>query len=381
MSIWILLVFGAALLISFAYVSIIVLFTIGWFRLRENEMLSSSHKASVSVIIAARNEESKIGICLRAVTKQDYSPGLFEVIVVDDHSADNTIGEINRIIAESPGIQIKLLQLTGDEQGKKAAITKAISVANNEWIVTTDADCVMEKDWLGSLMAGSVDHKIQLLLAPVIFQKTTTIFGQLQELEFLSLIASSAGTASVGLPIMCNGANLAYRREAYNKVFGFVSDSGFASGDDMFLMMKIRNMYGSGAIRFAKSNSASVITNAESTLSEFLNQRLRWVSKSKGYKDPWVILTSVIIFAQSFLMLIAILAWTTGLIGSIFPLLFFTAKFLADFPIMMAICRFTKRSWLLIWYLPLQIIYPVYIVGIGLLGNMLSFTWKGRRLK
>ena len=379
MSTLIILASVSAILVCLAYGVIIILFTVGWFRLRNNTVSNSSACTRVSVIIAARNEEANIGICLKSILKQDYPSELFEIIVVDDHSTDNTVNEINKIIAANNQIQIRLLQLTGDEEGKKAAITKAVSFSANEWIVTTDADCIVDKYWLSSLMAHSVDSDVQMLMAAVVFKQTKIVFGKLQELEFLSLIASSAGAVSVGLPIMCNSANLAYRREAFEKAGGYISDKKFASGDDIFLMMKIRKMYGPRAISFIKSPSANVFTESLPSLGEFLNQRLRWVSKSKGYKDPWIVFTSVIVFSQSLIMLMALIAWAIGLIGPVVPLLLFAAKFLADLPIMTAICSFTKRSSLMIWFIPLQFIYPVYIVAMGVLGNIISFKWKDRR--
>jgi cellulose synthase/poly-beta-1,6-N-acetylglucosamine synthase-like glycosyltransferase len=381
MNIWIMLAFGSALLVSIAYCSLITLFTFGWFRKRNYNSDTTKDIITISVIIAARNEETKIGICLNAIIAQDYPHECFEVIVVNDHSTDNTVLEIIRVIAANSGIRIKLLQLSGDEQGKKTAIAKAVSVAKNEWIITTDADCTMGKNWLYELISSSRDPQVQMILAPVFFQKTKTLFGNLQELEFLSLIASSAGAASVGFPIMCNGANLAYRKSAYERVGGFNSDKIFASGDDMFLMMKIRKMYGAGAISFVKTVSAGVITNVAVTMSEFFNQRLRWISKSRGYIDSWVLLTSVIVFAQSFFLLIALFGWLAGAIGLTLFILLFTAKFIFDLPLLAAICRFANRGRLMFWYLPLQLIYPVYIVGIGLLGNILSFTWKGRKFQ
>jgi cellulose synthase/poly-beta-1,6-N-acetylglucosamine synthase-like glycosyltransferase len=381
MNMWITLAFEGALLICVFYVVLIILFTIGWFRLANYKTPASSGIEKVSLIIAARNEEGNIGNCLAAILNQDYPSGLFEIIIVNDHSTDNTVLEINRVIAANPGIQVRLLQLSGEKQGKKAAITLAVSEAKNEWIVTADADCIMGSNWLKSLMGGASDPAIHMLLAPVIFQKTKTISGHLQELEFLSLIASSAGAVSVRLPIMCNGANLAYRKAAFIKAGGFVSDNGYASGDDIFLMMKIKKMFGSRSINFVKSTSASVFTHAAPSLNEFMNQRLRWVSKSKGYKDPWVQLTSIIVFAQSLFLLVALLAWVTGLIGPMLSIVLFTGKFLADITIMTSVCRFTNQSRLIIWYLPLQLIYPVYIVLIGILGNILSFSWKGRKLR
>lgn len=381
MSSWIMLVLGVALLVSLAYVVLIISFTIGWFRLRPEESSASPEKVSATIIIAARNEESNIGNCLRAIAAQEYSSGLFEVIVVDDHSTDKTAMVTNQIIAEFPQIQIKLIQLNEKEHGKKAAISKAVAIANNEWIVTIDADCIMGKGWLRMVMSVSANPDIQMVMAPVVFHKTKTVFGNLQELEFLSLIASAAGAVSVGWPIMCNGANLAYRRNAFVNVNGFVSDKGFASGDDMFLMMKIRKMFGPGAVRFVKSPEATVATHSVPTLQEFISQRLRWVSKSKGYTDPRVVFTSVIVFSQSTFILLAMLAWATGIIGPLLPLLLFITKILADFPLMMAVSRFAKRRRLMIWYLPLQILYPVYVAAIGLLGNILSFKWKGREFR
>jgi poly-beta-1,6-N-acetyl-D-glucosamine synthase len=112
-----------------------------------------------------------------------------------------------------------------------------------------------------------------------------------------------------------------------------------------------------------------------------VSQRLRWVSKSRGYNDPWVIFTSVIVFIQSTFILLAMLAWATRLIGPILPLLLFITKLFVDYPIMMAVSRFAERNRLMIWYLPLQFIYPLYVVAMGFLGNMLSFKWKGRKLR
>jgi cellulose synthase/poly-beta-1,6-N-acetylglucosamine synthase-like glycosyltransferase len=379
MSLLILLSDFGAVLVCFAYFALITLFTIGWFRLRKNDPAISTETPGISVIIAARNEEANIAVCIESISKQDYPSGLFEIIIVDDHSSDSTVVEINKQITANPGIQIRLLQMTGDEVGKKAAITKAVSLADNEWIVTTDADCVMDRNWLSSLMAHAVDSGVQMIMATVVFKKTKSVFGNLQELEFLSLIASGAGAVSMGLPIMCNGANLVYRSNAFRKTGGYDSDKKFASGDDIFLMMRIRKMFGSNAIRFVKSPLAIVRTDAVPTLSEFINQRLRWVSKSKAYRDPWIVLSSIIIFAQSLVMLIFLLAWALGFIGTGIPLSLFAVKLFADLPIMISVCRFTNRGRLLFWFIPLQLVYPLYVAVMGVLGNTLSFSWKGRK--
>ena len=253
--------------------------------------------------------------------------------------------------------------------------------AAGEWIVTTDADCTMDKQWLSALMQDAGDSGLQMLLAPVVYSQEKSVFGQLQEIEFMSLIASSAGASTLGMPIMCNGANLAYQKNAFMKLNGYVADQKFASGDDMFLMMKIRKAYGSRAIRFVKSPLAIVTTKAAATLSDFANQRLRWVSKSKGYRDAGVLTTAVIVYAFSLSAFISLLSWASGLSGPLVPLTFLSVKILADFPLMAAYSRFANRSRLMLWYVPMQFIYLFYVTLFGALGNVLVCRWKGRELK
>lgn len=371
--------FGTAI-ICIAYALLIGSFTIGWFRL---PLVSSSLQPPstiATIIIAARNEEVNLGNCLRAIAAQDYPKTLFEVIVVDDHSTDGTIELVRKIISEYPSLKIKLLELGDGMEGKKNAISQAINSAIGEWIVTTDADCRMYKQWISSLMQYAPDKSLQMLLAPVVFKREKSIFGQLQELEFLSLQASTAGAAGMGLPIMCNGANLAYRKNTFLEINGYLGNKHFASGDDMFLMMKIRKTYGSRSIRFVKSISAIVTTSAASNFSGFINQRLRWVSKSSGYRDAWVIMTSVVVYAFSLGTIISVLAWAFGYAEPLVPVTFLSVKLLVDFPLMAACTRFVNRSHLMLWYIPLQFIYLVYVTIIGALGNLIKYSWKGREL-
>lgn len=100
--------------------------------------------SKVSVLIAARDEESNIGRTLDCLVKQDFPKDRMEIIVVDDHSTDRT-AEIVRSYALSG---VKLLRL--DEGGqlnsyKKLAIARAIAVAEGDIIVTTDADCRIDR--------------------------------------------------------------------------------------------------------------------------------------------------------------------------------------------------------------------------------------------
>jgi hypothetical protein len=130
-----------------------------------------------------------------------------------------------------------------------------------------------------------------------------------------------------------------------------------------------------------KSLSAIVTTSSATTLSAFVNQRLRWVSKSRGYRDAWVLITSAVVYAFSLSTLVSMLAWAVGLSGPLVPVTFFSLKLLVDFPLLAAYGHFVNRRRLLLWYVPLQFIYPVYVALIGVMGNVLLYRWKGRELR
>ncbi len=98
----------------------------------------------VSIIIAARNEEKKIGKCIKSLISQTYPENKFEIIITDDHSTDNTVAVINSFQKEN----IRIINLADFTQNKilnsykKKSIETALQFAKGELIVTTDADCI-----------------------------------------------------------------------------------------------------------------------------------------------------------------------------------------------------------------------------------------------
>ncbi len=365
------------------YVILIGWFTYGWFSMVEYFPLREKYKTKLSVIIAARNEERNIVNCLNDLIKQDYPKNLFEIIIIDDNSTDKTANIVNDFINSNPEKEITLISSKNSNipfQGKKQAIKTAVSVSKGDFIITTDADCRMGKKWLSTIAAYFESHQVKLIIAPVCFHKNNSAFKKLQNLEFLSLIASGAGSAKISHPIMCNGANLAFSKSAYNNVQSEGKKDNFTSGDDIFLMLKIKRKYGSRAIHFLKSYDAIVYTEAKNTFKEFFNQRIRWVSKSRGYSSMSLILTSLIIYIFNYLLLVgAILSFFFPEFIS-FTIILFFIKCIVDLPILAGITKFVKRQKLLFFFLPLQLIYILYISVIGFIGNFMKFEWKGRKI-
>ena len=364
------------------YVTIILMYTIGWFNLKPFFQSESIPGIRVSIIIPCRNEEANIIDLLNDIYSQTYPRNLVEVIVADDNSEDSSVQLVNEFILNHTSMQIRLISISDDGINtayKKNAINQAIEVAQGDLMITTDADCRMGKDWLMSIASYYHEKKFKMIVGPVSFHNEKSAFEKMQTVEFLSLIGITAGAISIGKPIMCNGANLAYEKQAFHAVGGFGNDS-FSSGDDVFLLLKIKKMFGNKSIGFLKNKNAFVFTEAKSTLTEFLHQRTRWASKNKGY-DLNILMVSFTVFMMNFLMVLGLLMTIFNIeILSTISILFFI-KLLLELPILLGILHFANRSRLLLTAAPLVFLYPVYIILTGTMGIISTYKWKGRTVK
>lgn len=367
--------------IALCYIILIGLYNISWYRLKLLKTSLYLPKTKVSIILPVRNEANHILTCLDKMCQQQYPASLFEIIVVDDSSSDNTMALVNSFIKEHLQIKITVLELKLlNLSSKKQAIHEAIKITEGDLIITTDADCIMSEKWIGSIVALYEKEKPAMIVGPVCFYNEKNIFQKWQSLEFLSLIASGAASIRLGFPIMCNGANLAYEKKMYLNVGGFEENKNYSSGDDVFLMHQIKKKL-NGKIVFLKSNNALVYTKAQDTLNAFINQRKRWVSKTKGYSNWFTIFVAILIFLYNFLLLAGFLGSFINVLFFKITVLLFLFKCIIDFPLLWGITSFTRKKELMLFYLPLQIIYPVYIVFTSLLGSFAKFEWKGRIIK
>lgn len=371
---------GFVLLVTVIYSSLILYFTYSWIRIRIWNKKTSSHKTKVSVVIPVRNESSNIIRCMESITSQDYPAELFEIIVCDDSSTDNTVALVREYIDQTKH-SVRLIELSLKKRiFKKQAITEAVSAATGQLIMVTDGDCIMNSKWISSFVGYYEEHQPPIIAGPVFFTDEKGIFSKLQSLEFMSLVASGLGSVSGNFPVMCNGANLAYTKEAFISSGGYTSDSGYVSGDDIFLLVKITKLF-PGKIGVIKSADAIVCTHAQKNLKHFIAQRIRWVSKSRGYRSFPAIFTSVTVYLTNFLIFMSgILSFFNHKIFMVF-IVIFLFKCIVDFPVLASITGFAKKRNLLIYFFPLQIFYVIYVSLIGIAGNFATNTWKGRKIK
>jgi poly-beta-1,6-N-acetyl-D-glucosamine synthase len=330
---------------------------------------------TISVIIPARNEEENIAALLKALEQQTYPRSLFEIIVVDDHSTDNTAAIVKGFHA------VRLLQNADALNSfKKKAIETGIAAAGNSLIVVTDADCIPPAEWLQTMAAFKEQQQSVFIAAPVVINCNTSAVQIFQALDFMILQAITGAVVQKQQLSMCNGANLGYEKNAFESVKGFAGIDTIASGDDMLLMYKIWKQF-PGHVHYLKSPDAIVSTQPMKTWKQFFRQRIRWASKAAKYDDKRFlpVLLLVYLFNLSFLALVIAgffdyRYWITLGIAWI-------AKTLVELPLFASAARFFHKQWALKLFFFFQPLHILYTIVSGLFGQFGKYEWKGRQVK
>jgi cellulose synthase/poly-beta-1,6-N-acetylglucosamine synthase-like glycosyltransferase len=360
-----------SVLITTIYSVLVIIALIGFYKAKKTKVENNQNSNQVSVVIAARNEEDNIERCIKSLLNQDYDATNYEIIVVNDHSEDNTSSILKRIKANN----LVVISLPEGITSKKEALKFGIEKAQYNIIASTDADCVLPKNWVTSI-ATNIDENSDMLLGPVMFIKKKGFFNAFQQLDMMAMQTFEFGMLHFNKPILNNGANLSFRKNKYNAVNGYDSYNT-PSGDDVFLLEKFNVQ--KLKIKGLLNKHFIVETDATNNCSEFLHQRIRWASKSKFYTGLLLKFLSIIILFQNFLL---IFIYSQALLGEkytnyyIFLLL---SKWLIDFILLFLVATFFDRSKSLLYFIPVQIIYPFYIVGVSVASIFLKFEWKGRK--
>ena len=363
-----------------SYAIFTILLTFLWKRIPSYRNASFKSSTIISVIIPVRNEEQNIRSLLSDLNNQTFPSGNFEVLVMDDSSTDQTTHIVQECISNF-NIPIRLIRLPDSPttSPKKRAIETAIAEAKGNLIVTTDGDCRVDKGWLRAIADCYDNTNAKLISGPVTFTNDTSITDHLQTVEFASLIGSGASAISAGYPSLCNGANLAYEKDAFHEVNGFDGVRHIASGDDEFLMHKIAYRYPSG-IRFLKDPAAIVRTRPHQKWSLFFRQRKRWASKWKHYQSRTPLALALYIFLCNFSLILSSICYVSGNIPFHDLLTIWMIKCIPEWLFLGLVLKFLDKT-ASILYIPLtQIIYPFYVCFFGLAAQKPEYEWKGRKL-
>ena len=371
-------------LIVLGYVTLMLVYKKGW-HMQDDFVIHENYlpQTAITVIIPARNEENSISKCVQSILDNDYPEGLFEIIVMDDHSSDNTVDLVKGFNRDN----VRCLRLAdflkeGEQLNsyKKKGIEIAIAYSTGELIITTDADCIVPEHWLRNMASMFEKEKSVMIVAPVAFTSDGSLLQAFQSIDFMTMQGITAAAHRLKLGNMSNGANLAYSKEAFYKVEGFKGADHLASGDDYLLMVKMQKEF-SGKIAYLKSQDSIVETTPQPDWKGFLNQRIRWASKTGKYDDKKLtaILMLVYLFNLSFLILLI-----AGFGNSLFWILgigFLLIKISAELFFLIPVAAFFNKKRELFWFPFLQPMHIVYIIISGFLGFIGVYQWKGRRVK
>lgn len=374
-----------SILITLAYIIVIFFIIKGWKAIPVWETPDNSQfDISISILIPARNEENNIGKLLNQIILQSYPRNLVQVIVIDDHSEDDTANIVKKYEADNVYLisLVEHIDKSIVQSFKKAAIETAMKFATGKLIIQTDADCEMGKEWISAIVSYYQAHDVKMITAPVNFHQENNLLEKFQSLDFTGMMGVTGAGIHYQFMRMCNGANLCYEKKVFDEVEGFKGNEDKASGDDMFLLHKVADKY-PDKIGFVKAKIATVFTTAKPTLSSFYQQRLRWATKNASYDDLRVLIVNAIVFFTCFLFFTAIIFFIAdpfyfGI--SILVILF--GKGMADFFFLRMMSSFFGRQDLMKTFLPSQIMHTTYIFTIGMAANFIKkYEWKGRKVK
>lgn len=362
-----------------------ILFGIGLFIGWKNNKLpipafSKEYTTTVAIIIPMRNEEKSIALLLKDLCNQTYPQSLTTIYLADDGSTDSTLDILNTWIKNFPTLfkRVSLKTEFVDWKGKKKWIASAIADAPQKFILTTDADCRVPETWVQTMVDAYVGSGASFVSGPVRMKGAVTFWNEIQALEFSSLVGSGASAIGLNYPLMCNGANVGYSREAYVAVNGFVGNSDVASGDDEFLMHKMASEISRKSVVFCNRQAAIVTTEPASTWGDFYQQRKRWAGKWGNYKlryvqgiALWIFIFHLTLVISLFLAMFLILSWK-------WLILAWGVKAVIDYFYLKSVAGFLSIDFKNSTFIYAIVLYPFYAVGFGIVSRFGSYTWKER---
>lgn len=334
------------------------------------ESRSAEH---LTIIIPFRNEEKQLPRLLSALSRQlDEAPGA-TIVLVDDHSSDRSTRIAETFSSEKKNMRF-LRQ--NDTYGKKMGVDAAVQQASTEWIITLDADIVPGEGWLKRIASWTAGNTNDLLILPMHIGPGTNLIGKLQEVEFASVMGVTGAMAMMEKPILCNGGNLCFRKDAYMRVRHTRNDMHIPSGDDVFLLNALKQ---NGKVVWVHDPSARVSTEPQPTWSGFAKQRLRWMGKTGFVRDYTLLATAWLTFLTNATFIACAYAAIAGSLPAPYFLLGACIKIGLDAWLVWLTGRWLCIKQLKRFYVLLIFIYPFYATLFPLLSQFIRPSWKGRK--
>ncbi|MEZ7500218.1 glycosyltransferase [Flavobacterium sp. Arc3] len=342
----------------------------GFTKIKTFDAIDLEPKTKFTIIVPFRNEAENLPILLASLSQLNYPTDLFEVILVDDDSTD---------CFEVSGLKFKVTVLPNlrvSNSPKKDAIVSAMNVVNTDWVITTDADCVVNPNWLLTLDNYIQNHKVSMIAGAVTYGCSNSFIHQFQQLDLASLQGATIGSFGIGKGFMCNGANLAYTKTLFQQLNGFDGNDKIASGDDVFLLQKAIARFPE-QVRYLKSKNNIVTTKPLNDWRSLFYQRVRWASKTTSYQSSFGKLLGVVVLMGNLCWILAVGFCLFGLIPIEFIIILSLFKFAVDAILIIKTNTFLRQK---NHHLILSsLFYPLFSVCVAFYSLIGKYEWKGRK--
>lgn len=330
-------------------------------------------KTTFSILVPFRNEAENLPILLESISKLKYPTDLFEVLLIDDASEE-------KFQIPNSKFQITLTNtIRQSNSPKKDAIRTGVPLAKNEWIVTTDADCVVPENWLLTMDSFIQNHKIEMIAGAVTYDCKPSFLHHFQQLDLTSLQGATIGSFGIHKGFMCNGANFAYTKSLFQKLNGFEGNDKIASGDDVFLLQKAI-AHCSEKVDYLKSKETIVRTQPTDSWKALFYQRVRWASKTSSYQSRFGIGLGLVVFGGNLSLILVLVLGLLGWIPFLHVAILWLAKFMVDSVLLYTTHRFLSHSRMNYW-IASSLLYPFFSTSVALYTVFGSYEWKGRRFE
>jgi len=337
----------------------------------------NDYEPFVSIVVPVRNEEKNIIRCLDALDALDYPNNKIELIIVDDHSEDSTVGLITSY--KSSSIPIRLISLSSSpekQSGKIAALTEGYRTAHGEIIFQTDADCAVPPQWVRA-MVSHFSNNSGIVGGIILVQegnKTSTCLAHIQSLDVLYLLGAGIGSQGINIPLSCFANNIAVRKMAYDAVGGY-DRIPFTFTEDFALVQLVTSA--GWKVHYALNENAIVYSQTPESLRSFINQRLRWLSGGLKYAGKGVIL-----LGAAFILHILLIIGLFGIINSTLYITILGVVLSTDFIFLSILTKKINKKLILRFFFLFEFYYIVCTTFLGFIMPFAnSLLWKGRDYK
>jgi len=364
------MIFGLFFILTI-YILSIALLIYGFFRIKIYQKSDLEPKTSFTIIVPFRNEKKNLPVLLESFSNLNYPKNLFEVILVDDNSDEKfLISHFTFDISQIDNIRVS-------KSPKKDAITTAMQHIKTDWVITTDADCIVPENWLLTFDHYIQENKVSMLAGAVTYKCGITFLDHFQQLDLASLQGATIGSFGLNKGFMCNGANFAYTKSLFESLNGFEGNDKIASGDDVFLLQKAIEKF-PNQVHYLKAYGAIVTTKPTENWKALFHQRVRWAAKTSSYRSTFGKFLALIVFFGNLSFVIGFFFLLFGIWSYPIFVVFAFSKFAIDFVLLSITNQFLTKTRIKSLLLS-SLLYPFFSSAVALYSLFGSYEWKDRR--